>query len=176
MFLFPFLRAFFANSSALGVAHHNSCFPRGVSCEKRSAFFCECGHLALISLAQTLSEISKYGDTLSACLPFSQSFFGEVGRPFQANCLICKLNFQPVSACDSAPMPQLLGLRGVSYEAPGDVLEKAPMDHARKHKHIAIETFIPQNMARGLYFSSAHFATKLMAGHAVALGGHGILK
>jgi hypothetical protein len=44
------------------------------------------------------------------------------------------------------------------------------MDHARKHKHIAIKTLIPQNMARGLYFSSAHFATELVAGHAIAFG------
>ena len=50
------------------------------------------------------------------------------------------------------------------------------MNHARKHKHIGIETFIPQNMARRLYFSSGHFAAKLVACHAVALCGHAILK
>ena len=90
--------------------------------------------------------------------------FGEVGA--------IHFFFQPVPACDSPPMTKLLWLRGVAHEAPSDVWEKAPMDHARKHKHIAIKTLIPQDMARGLYFSSVHFPTKLVAGHSVGLGGY----
>ena len=80
--------------------------------------------------------------------------------------------FEAVSACDSPPMSQLLWLRGVPHKSPSDVWEKAPMNHARKHKHIVIKTLIPKYVARGLYFSSAHFPTKLVTGHSVGLGGY----
>ena len=141
----PFFGSLGANFAALGVTDHDGCLPGAWRAEELPPFGNESWDLRLVRIAEAFSEITQNIAFTSLVLRQFHNFAREKRTP-------APIFEQSVAARGAPPMAKHLTLAWVATEAPSDVREQSPMNHARKHKHIGIETFIPENVARRLYF------------------------